>query len=313
MEIPVYLFTGFLEAGKTRLIQESMRDPHFNAGENTLILVCEEGIDEYNVNSFASKNVTVTVLENETDLAPEYFAKLIKNHKFERVIIEYNGMWQLDSLYRALPDNFMVYQEVFIADSTTFANYNANMRSLVADKLRSCEMVIFNRVTDITDKMALHKAVRSLTTQASIVFEHCDGSVENDEIEDPLPFDIDADVIEIADRDYAIFYRDLAENTGKYIGKCIKFKGIIAKDADGKIKGTVIGRHIMTCCANDIAYQGFVVKAKNENDFKTRDWAIVTGTLKMEKHPLYRGEGPVLYADSLIPSEKPEKEVATFY
>lgn len=51
-EIPVYLFTGFLEAGKTKFIQETFEDPRFNNGENTLLLVCEEGIEEYDPSRF---------------------------------------------------------------------------------------------------------------------------------------------------------------------------------------------------------------------------------------------------------------------
>ena len=58
-EIPVYLFTGFLEAGKTRLVQETMEDERFNAGESTLILLCEEGEEELDVSSFPYKNVVI--------------------------------------------------------------------------------------------------------------------------------------------------------------------------------------------------------------------------------------------------------------
>ena len=46
-QIPVYLFTGFLEGGKTKFIQETLEDGRFNKGEPTLLLVCEEGIEEY--------------------------------------------------------------------------------------------------------------------------------------------------------------------------------------------------------------------------------------------------------------------------
>ena len=47
MEIPVYIFTGFLEAGKTKFIQETLEDARFNDGERTLLLLCEEGIEEF--------------------------------------------------------------------------------------------------------------------------------------------------------------------------------------------------------------------------------------------------------------------------
>ena len=46
-EVPVYLFCGFLDGGKTKFIQETLEDRRFNAGEKTLLLVCEEGEEEY--------------------------------------------------------------------------------------------------------------------------------------------------------------------------------------------------------------------------------------------------------------------------
>ena len=140
-ELPVYLFTGFLEAGKTKFILETMHDPNFNDGKSKyLIICCEEGEEEYEAGEFGD-NVSINYFEEEALLTPDRISALAKRAKADIVVIEYNGMWQLDSLYRSLPENFMVYQEIMIADSTTFENYNANMRSLVVDKLQSAEMV----------------------------------------------------------------------------------------------------------------------------------------------------------------------------
>ena len=44
-QIPVYLFIGFLEGGKTHMIQESLEDERFNSGEKTMLICCEEGIE----------------------------------------------------------------------------------------------------------------------------------------------------------------------------------------------------------------------------------------------------------------------------
>ena len=46
MEIPVYLFTGFLESGKTSFIRDLLNDPNFAEGERTLLFLCEEGEEE---------------------------------------------------------------------------------------------------------------------------------------------------------------------------------------------------------------------------------------------------------------------------
>ena len=185
-EIPVYLFTGFLEAGKTTMIQQAMQDPAFNAGEKTLLLICEEGEEEYNPDTFASDKVWLESIEEAEDLNPQNLSAMAQRCGADRVIVEYNGMWQLSDFFRSLPDNWMVYQEIFAADSTTIANYNANMRSLVVDKLQSCDLVVFNRLENDTDQMPLHKIVRSVSRRADIEYDYTDGHAEADQIEDPM-------------------------------------------------------------------------------------------------------------------------------
>ena len=51
-DIPMYVFTGFLESGKTKFIQETLEDERFNAGEKTLLLVFEEGEEEYDISTY---------------------------------------------------------------------------------------------------------------------------------------------------------------------------------------------------------------------------------------------------------------------
>lgn len=312
-EIPVYLFTGFLESGKTKFIQETLEDKRFNKGERTLLLVCEEGEEEYVPERFSGENVFIQYIEDTGRFTPDRLSAMVKRNKADRVVVEYNGMWQLSEFYNALPDDWTVYQEMMFADSTTFVNYNANMRSLVVDKLQGCELVIFNRCTDATDKMPLHKIVRGISRRADIAYDYVDGHVEYDDIEDPLPFDIEAPVIEIGDRDFALWYRDMNEEPKKYIGKTLKFKGLVA--ADGKLpKDTfVIGRHIMTCCADDIQYGGLIAVWDGASGLKTRDWITVTATLEFEYNKGYRGKGPVLHVVSAEPAQAPEEQVVTFY
>ena len=311
MKIPVYVFTGFLEAGKTKSARETLADERFNSGENTLLLLCEEGEEEYDI-EFPDTNVTIVTVDEETQLTSKFLSEQGKACKADRVVVEYNGMWKLDSLYNALPKNWMVYQELMFADSRTFVNFNANMRPLVVDKLQGCELVVFNRVDETTDKMALHKIVRGVSRRASISYELTDGTLEYDEIEDPLPFDINAPVIQIEDKDFAWFYRDFTEEMDKYIGKKIRFKAIVAKDHKMPEGTVVAGRHIMTCCADDIAYRGVVCNYKAMFSLQTRDWVVVEGELRHEYNALYKGKGPVLYVAQIAKSDPPAQPVATF-
>lgn len=312
-EIPVYLFTGFLEAGKTRLIQETMEDERFNAGESTLILLCEEGVEELDVSSFPHKNVVIKTIENENELTAENLSRMADEAKAIRVLVEFNGMWMLDLLYNALPDGWLVYQEFMLADATTFLSYNANMRQLMVDKLQSCEVIVFNRYKEEISKESLHKIVRGSSRKAAIGYEYEDGSFEQDTIEDPLPYDLTAENVVICDEDYAFFYRDLSEEMDKYIGKTFTFKGIVARDKSLPDTQFVVGRHVMTCCEADITYRGLAVKAKERVPLETRDWITITGKLVLEYNKIYRGKGPVLEMISCDFAQKPAQEVATFF
>ena len=207
----------------------------------------------------------------------------------------------------------MINQIMTFFDANTFLNYNANMRQLVYDKIENAQLVVFNRFDEKMDKMAFHKVVRGISRRTDIVYESADGKADFDDIEDPLPFDINAPVVEIADRDYAFFYRDLMENVEAYIGKTVKFKALVARDNRLGNLDIVIGRHIMTCCVDDIEYCGFACVLPEERNLQTRDWISVTGKIQFQKHRVYKGKGPVLIAEKIIVCEEPEEALATFY
>lgn len=312
-ETPVYLFLGFLESGKTKFIQETLEDERFDTGERTLLLVTEEGEEEYDPSRFAVKNVTVVTLDKKEEFNEENLTRLQESCKAKRVLVEYNGMWLLDEFYKAMPEGWMINQVMTFIDSKTFLSYNANMRQLMFDKIQNTQMVVFNRLPEEQDKMEFHKLVRAITRRADIVYEHIDGKAEYDDIEDPLPFDVKAPVIDIEDRDYAFFYRDLSENMEDYIGKTVKFKGMVATDKRLPPDNIVIGRHIMTCCEADIQYSGLACILPQAMELKTRDWLEITAKIEMQEHTIYRGKGPVLLAKKAERCTPPEDQLATFY
>ena len=314
VETPVYLFLGFLESGKTKFIQETLEDPRFSNGEKTLLLVMEEGEEEYETIKFSqAENVDFVVIEDKEQLTEEYLAKLQMQYGSDRVVVEYNGMWLLDDFFNAMPEGWMINQIMTFFDATSFLNYNANMRQLVFNKIENTQLVVFNRYNESIDKIELHKVVRGISRRCDIVYEYVDGKADFDDIEDPLPFDINAPMIEIEDKDFAFFYRDLTENLEAYIGKMVKFKGIVATDKRLLPQDIVVGRHVMTCCADDIQYCGLACVMQNAMDLQTRDWVNVTAKIAFQKHTIYKGKGPVLLAEKVIVCDAPEEQLATFY
>lgn len=313
-DVPVYLFTGFLEGGKTKFIQETLEDRRFCNGEKTLLLVCEEGEEEYAPEQFASDTVQIRVVEEQKDLTRENLEKWLAETKSERVVVEYNGMWMLDVLYNAMPENWMVYQEFMFADSTTFLSYNSNMRQLVYDKMKSAELVVFNRFDEKTmDKMAFHKIVRGASRRADIAYEAKNGKVVYDDIEDPLPFDLNAPIVEIGDDDFALFYRDMADEPKKYDGKTVRFKcrALVRKKLPANC--FVVGRHVMTCCVEDIQFAALVCQWDKSDTVKDDSWMILTAKVNFKFHRAYNRRGPVLSYISAESCEAPEQPVATFY
>ena len=295
-QIPVYVFTGFLDSGKTKFIQETLEDPRFNAGERTLLLVFEEGEEEYDFSTYPHRNVYQEVLDQQTVTTKELQA-LAKKYKAQRVVAELNGMQQVGDLYMRFPESWAVAQEVMFADSTTFQAYNANMRNLVMDKLVGAQMVVFNRMTPGQDVMPLHKLARAANRRIDILYDYTDGTTQMDDIEDPLPFDIHAPVIQILDQDYALWYRDVTEEPQKYDGKTVCFKGQVAMLRRTKEGMFAPGRFVMTCCVEDIQFCGIPCRYADAASLEPRSWVMVSAKISAEKHPLYKGDvGPVLTA-----------------
>lgn len=313
MEYPVYLFTGFLEAGKTSFLNETLADPNFfKAKDRTLVILCEEGEEEPDPLAFASPDVFVEVIDDKVRLNPDKLEALRRKHKATRILMEYNGMWLVNDLFAALPPNWLVYQIMMFADANTIQIYNANMRNLVVDKLSFCELVVFNRCDESTDRDALHKLVRGVSRRTDIIYENTDNTFAYDNIEDPLPFDSQADSIVIEDRDFALWYRDLADSMPNYNGKTVTFLGLVAKNDRLPKNGFVIGRQIMTCCADDITYSGLLCENGGEK-VKEGDWIRLQAKIEIKDCRLYGKTGPVLKLLSLEKAEAPAELVATFY
>lgn len=311
-QIPVYAFTGFLDSGKTKFIQETLEDERFNAGERTLLLIFEEGEEEYDISTYPHKNVYLEVLDQQTVTTKELQA-LQKKYKAQRIVVETNGMQLVGDLYTKFPEGWVVAQEVMFADSTTFMAYNANMRNLVMDKLVGAQMVVFNRLEKGQDTMPFHKIARAANRRIDILYDYTDGTTSFDDVEDPLPFDINAPVIEVKDEDYALWYRDVTEEPKKYDGKTVRFKGQVAMLRREKNGMFAPGRFVMTCCADDIQFCGVPCKYVAAKSLESRSWVMVEAKIAAETHPLYHGElGPVLTAIRVDKAEPAAEDVATF-
>ena len=313
-DIPVYLFLGFLDGGKTKFIHDTLCDERFQNGDKTLCILFEDGDEELDTSKYkGGKNVTVVIADGKENLTQKFLEDSLKKSKAERVMIEYNGMWTLQELAVVLPRNWQIYQIMMFADANSILSYNSNMRQLVYDKLNSAEVVFFNRCKRDVDKMPLHALVRQVSRRTSIVYEYDDGTIENDDIVDPPPYDMNAPIIEVEDEDFGFLYLDAMDKPENYDGKTIRFKALTARSPRLPKGSFVGGRFAMTCCAEDMQYVGFIWHWKQADTVKNKGWYTVTAEVKAEKNRIFNGEtGPVLYVTEVKSAKKPQEETVYF-
>ena len=307
---PVYIINGFLESGKTEFISYTISQPYFQIKGKTLLILCEEGEIEYDEEILRRSHTIVEVVDDEEQMTPANLIELEKTHKPERIIIEYNGMWNFKNL--KLPWHWSLEQQITTIDASTFQNYYTNMRSLLAEMIRKSELIIFNRCDGLIDQLSNFKRnVKAVNPQAEIIFEDKNGEV-NQIFEEDLPYDLKASQLDLDDYGYGIFYLDAMDNLDRYIGKTIKFKAMVLKPEDSKDEYFVPGRMAMTCCADDMAFLGYACKYDRCSELTNKEWVEVTATVYREFWKDYNGEGPVLHAVSVVPTQKPKDEVLNF-
>lgn len=305
-ECLVYLFTGFLESGKTTLIQETLKDDGFNTGdEKTLILLCEEGEVCYTKRLAEQVHATVVSVNDPKKLTAPFLAKCEQLFHPDRVMIEYNGMWSVDQFLDVeLPLRWILVQILSTVDASTFAMYLANMRSILYEQLRHSETIIFNRCDSSTDMLYLRNNIKAMNKRAQLIYESREGTILSAQ-EEQLPFDVSADHIELQDYDYGIWYMDALEHPRKYEGKTIAYNVKVYPVDLYKSNAYVAGREAMVCCSDDTSLIGLWVYTKQLKP-KALSWIHLYGRIRVEFDEDYGGE--VCVIDEIERTELQEHE-----
>ena len=308
-DIPVYLVAGFLDGGKTNFINGILEDG-FARQDRTLLICCEEGEEEYNPK--ALDNVTVVTVEDEEDLKCSQLKAWEKQYKPKQVLIEYNGMWQMERLYRdVLPANWVLYQIMTFVQASTFEMYAKNMGQLMMEKITNADLLVFNRCTEELKATLRSRNLRMVNRRADIYLEDNAGNSEDYNNDDTCPFDLDQELIDIPDDDFGVWYVDVMDHPDRWAGKTVHMKLIMCHSK--KYPGIHCpGRFAMVCCENDVQFLGLIAKGRDLNQYQNRDWIEVTARMAVENHEAYQGKGPVMHVISIGPCEKPAQEVVTF-
>lgn len=312
MDIPVYLFTGFLESGKTTLIRDTLIDPEFTDKEKTLLICCEEGIEEYDPRFLQRLNTVIEYVDDFKQITAEFYERLHQKYKPDRVMIELNGTWSVnDFLDVDMPLQWLLVQIVSTVDAGTFNLYIQNMKQMIFEQLVHSELIIFNRCDIMTNKRFLRSNIKAINKGAQLIYEGKDGSI-NDLEEDDLPFDLSAPILEISDDDYGLWYMDALDHPYKYDGKTMKIKGMAVSAVEGDRHALVLGRYAMVCCANDTTLIGLLVRNVDRSRLKKEEWITVTGKITVDYDKGVQQNFVVLNAEKVEPAEAMEDAYVYF-
>ena len=309
--MPLFLINGFLEAGKTQFLDFTMDQDYFETEGKTLLIVCEEGDNEYDEKKLKKNHTEVVYVDDFSKLTPQYLKELEVIYRPERVLMEWNGMWNQDEL--ALPKDWTIYQQITIIDGSTFELYVQNMKPLLGAMLRNSELVIMNRCDGIPDDKltAYRRTIRAMSRESEIVLEDENGEIPQASLEEDLPYDLNQPVIAIKPEDYGVWYIDCMDQPERYVGKTVEFTAMVLKSPKFPKDQFVPGRMAMTCCEADMTFLGFLCKWKDAASFRTKDWVRVQAEIGVEYQKDYRGEGPVLYAKK-VERAKEIKDIVQF-
>ena len=312
IKVPIYLITGFLESGKTTFLDFTLQQEYFSIDGKTLLILCEEGEEEYDEESLKKMNTVIEIIEDPEDFNADTLQMLNKKHHPGRVLVEYNPLWSVDKFYQTdMPRYWDLAQHIVTVDASTFQIYMNNMKSLFMEMIRNADLVIFNRCQDEHPLANFRRSVKVVNSRAEVVFENEEGEMD-DIFQDEMPFDINAPIIEIPPEDYGIWFVDAMDNPDKYVDKIVRFKGRVMKPRGMGSKFFVPGRVAMTCCADDTTFLGYVCRSDYAPHIKEGSWVEVTAKVAFENRTEYQGEGIVLYASDVKECEPLKEEMVYF-
>ena len=312
MPTPVYLFTGFLDSGKTTLIKDTLQDLQFMQGvDRTLILCLEEGDVEYTKDFIERHNTFVEYIDDVNSLTEERMKELDTIYHPSQVFIEYNGSIAVsENIISHMPDFWPLVEVLTTIDASTFASYINNMRGMLFEQLKYSDVVICNRCTEDTSASLLRGNIKAINKRAQIYYEGNFGEPVQLKA-GSLPFDKNASVIDINDDDYGLWYMDAADHPDDYEGKTVILRGAYSESLPKYPKSMILGRRAMVCCTADTSLCGITVTGVKANELKLNAWYEVEGTLKTV--PIQGGgKTLVLYATRIQEYKAPEDEYVYF-
>ena len=310
---PVYICTGFLDSGKTLLVKDTLMEQEWIEPGLTLLILCEEGEEEYSKEYLEENDMVLLKIDKFEQLNAAFFTNCEKNYHPAQVVIEYNGMWKLEDLLQLKYPRKCLIQGIYsTVNGTTLDMYLKNMRNMLMEQLTESELIIINRCPEGVDRSGFRRALKVQNPMAQLIFEGMDGKIIQPTAED-LPFDIKENPIKVEDEDFGIWYVDAYDHPEQYMDKEIEYIAQAFRPKGMKNDMFVPVRKIMTCCADDTTFLGYVCKSAYAPKLNPGEWVEVTAKIGVERRNEYQGEeGIVLDAEYVEPCEPLADEMVYF-
>ncbi len=295
-QMPVFVCDGFLDSGKTTFILDTIANDGFKEQGHTLILACEDGEIEYDEAFLKDNNTSIEYINDISEMNSSNLDKIAKKHKPKRILIEFNGMWDFSNV--VLPEYFAIGQFVTFVDYNTFSSYFVNMKQMMVNMFKLSDVVVFINCKNKEELQNYQTSLRLINNNASyFVFdEKGNGEIA---FEEALPYDYEADVIDVKKEDFGRFYVDTFDHKERYNGKTISLTCMAFK-SDRLPKGQfVCGRLAMTCCAQDIQLFGHLALSDLGVDIKDKDWIHIVFKMEYRYSKEYDEEEAVLHPISI--------------
>ena len=304
MQIPVYLFTGFLDAGKTTLICRMLEERQLNlAGQPTLLLVCEAGLKEYPQELLEQYHIQPVRIRRMEECTQEYLTSLQETSGCRAVIAELNGFWPCSVIEGNMPENWVIREKYFCADANTIGMFSSNLQGQTGDKISYASSAWFNRVPQGNDGKELHSLVRQYGRRAEVFIQRQgDDTWTPYRCEEAVPYSLEKDPIDISDPLFGVWFHDMEQQPERYVGRTVRVCGVLIRVGPM----LAFGRNVTIGRMQDAEFWGLQAVSDESIELRDNCWYLITA--KVEKGP--DDEEPILHLQSAQITRAPMQETA---
>ena len=170
MKVKVDIFSGFLGAGKTRLIKKLINDKYYKEK----IAIVENEFGEVSIDGAILRETNTVITEINSGCIccqvsgnfKKSILNIIDNYEVERLIVEPTGVAKLSELKRVfeekeLSDVVEIDRLITVVDGERFYIYLNNFRKFFVDQIRAADVIIISR-TQLIEKDKLNKIVNDI-------------------------------------------------------------------------------------------------------------------------------------------------------